>query len=53
MKQSKPLPPPADFYRADTYRSQDSIGWLMHRTKQSIVHPAAFTLSMSIRSNAS
>ncbi|MEO3713978.1 MarR family winged helix-turn-helix transcriptional regulator [Roseateles flavus] len=40
MKQPTPLPPPAAFYSADTYRSQDSIGWLMHRIKQSIVHLA-------------
>src|SRR5574343_1949071 len=40
MKQTPPPLTPADFYSADTYRSQDSIGWLLHRIKQSIVHLA-------------
>ncbi|MDL5033401.1 MarR family transcriptional regulator [Pelomonas sp. APW6] len=40
MKQTHSPLPPASFYSADTYRSQDSIGWLMHRIKQSIVHLA-------------
>ncbi len=40
MKKTPPTLTPAAFYSADTYRSQDSIGWLMHRIKQSIVHQA-------------
>lgn len=31
---------PAQFYRADDYRVDESLGWLLKRIKQSIVHMA-------------
>jgi len=31
---------PVNFYRADTYSSDESLGWLLQRMKQSIVHLA-------------
>lgn len=33
-------PSPACLYSADTYQSQESLGWLLNRLKQSIVHHA-------------
>ncbi|HEX2011228.1 MAG TPA: MarR family transcriptional regulator [Roseateles sp.] len=33
-------PTPADFYRADGYQPGESLGWLIKRVQQSIVHQA-------------
>ncbi|MBV8468706.1 MAG: MarR family transcriptional regulator [Burkholderiaceae bacterium] len=36
----KTINTPASFYSAETYTSDESLGWLMQRLKQSIVHMA-------------
>ncbi|MDT8998697.1 MarR family transcriptional regulator [Paucibacter sp. APW11] len=40
MSPSSKAPQPATFYRADSYRTEESIGWLLKRIKQSIVRMA-------------
>lgn len=40
MPTSNTAAPPADFYSADTYQPGESLGWLLKRIQQSIVHQA-------------